>query len=198
MFYSRLVDRVRRYNLLVFYSLIYAVICLILAIFVSAPQIGLKNTNQSVYRLFGWFFFILVEGFSPFVLGVFLAFSNSINSPESAKKNYAFMVSGSKIGGMVSAGLATEFTRVGFVHNVDSEGTETLHLNWDALRGFEADGIPTSRYLLSRLRTHGFTTERTTSGVDLALSGETYVERSMLERISVIIGKEDCPPFNSQ
>jgi len=106
LFYSKLVDRIRRYNLLVFYSLIYAIICLIFAFFVSDPQIGLRNTNQSVYRLFGWFFFIIVEGFSPFVLGVFWAFSNSINSPESAKKNYGYMVSGSKAGGMFAAGFA--------------------------------------------------------------------------------------------
>jgi len=109
LFYSKIVDKVRRYNLLITYSLVYAVLCLFFAFFLLDPVRGLENTNQSPYRLFGWIFFIFAEGFSPFVLGVFWAFSNSINSPESAKNNYGIMVSGSKLGGMFSTGLAWLF-----------------------------------------------------------------------------------------
>ncbi|MFC1842368.1 NTP/NDP exchange transporter [Candidatus Dependentiae bacterium] len=106
LFYSKLVDRVRRYYLLSFYSIFFAIMCLIFAFFVGHPVIGIANTDQSPYRLFGWLFFFFVEGFSPFVLGVFWAFSNSINTPKSAKKNYGFMVSGSQLGGMFTAGFA--------------------------------------------------------------------------------------------
>jgi len=106
LFYSKLVDKIRRYYLLVVYSIFYAVLCLIFAFFIGHPTIGIQNTNQNVYRLFGWLFYFFVEGFSPFLLSVFWAFSNSINNPTGAKKNYGLMVSGSNLGGMCTAGFA--------------------------------------------------------------------------------------------
>ena len=106
LLYSKLVDKVRRYYLLGIYSLFYAIVCLVFAFFIGHPSIGIGNTNQSAYRLFGWLFYFFVEGFSPFVLSVFWAFSNSISSPDGAKRNYGIVVSASKIGGMLTAGLA--------------------------------------------------------------------------------------------
>jgi len=106
LIYSKLVDKVRRYYLLGFYSLFYSVLCLIFAFFVGHSTIGIGNTDQSPYRLFGWLFYFFIEGFTPFVLSVFWAFSNSVNNPDSAKKNYGFMVASSKLGGMFSAGIA--------------------------------------------------------------------------------------------
>src|SRR3990172_13075221 len=105
-FYSRLVDRLRRYQLLVFFTTLFGAMGLIFALLLGHDTIGLPNTNQSPHRLFGWLFYFFIEGFSPFVLSVFWAFINSVNSPQSAQKNYGLMVSGSKIGGMLSAGSA--------------------------------------------------------------------------------------------
>jgi len=104
--YSKIVDKVRRYYLLALYSLVFAVGCLLIALFIGHPTIGITNTDQSPYRLFGWFVYFFGEGFSPFVLSIFWAFSNSISKPEGAKKHYGFMVSASKIGGMLTAGTA--------------------------------------------------------------------------------------------
>ncbi len=106
LLYSKLVDKVRRYYLLIFYSMAYAIFGLLFAYFLGDPQIGIANTDQSVYRFFGWLFYFFVEGFSPFVLSVYWAFANSISSPEEAKSNYGFMVTGSKLGGMVTAGFS--------------------------------------------------------------------------------------------
>lgn len=106
LFYSRLVDMVRRYQLLCFYSIAFSLLSLIFAYYLGHPTIGLPNTNQNPYRIFGWLFYFFVEGYSPFLVSVFWAFANSVNSPESAKKNYGLMVSGSKLGGMLSAGFA--------------------------------------------------------------------------------------------
>jgi len=106
LLYSKVVDNVRRYYLLCIYSLVYAVCCLIFAFFIGHPTIGIGNTDQSAYRLFGWIFYFFVESFRPFVLSIFWAFSNSINSPESAKNNYGIMVSSSNLGGMLTAGIA--------------------------------------------------------------------------------------------
>jgi len=106
LFYSKLVDRVKKYYLLSFYSIFYIISCLIFAFFIGHPTIGILNTDQSPYRIFGWFFYIVSEGFSPFVLSVFWAFSNSISAPEGAKKGYGNMVSASKLGGILTAVLA--------------------------------------------------------------------------------------------
>lgn len=105
LFYSRLVDNIRRYHLLVAYSLFYAVFAFICAFVLGHPTIGIANTDQSPYRLFGWLFYFLIEGFSPFVLSVYWAFVNSVSSPEEAKKSYGILVGGSKIGGILSSGL---------------------------------------------------------------------------------------------
>jgi AAA family ATP:ADP antiporter len=104
--YSKLVDKMRRYWLLVSYSILYAVMGCCFAYYVGHPEIGLANTDPSPYRLFGWIFYCVVEGFSPFVVSVFWAFANSISSPDAAKKNYGWMVSGSKLGGMASISFA--------------------------------------------------------------------------------------------
>jgi len=106
LFYSYLVDKIRRYHLLYFYSIFYGISGLVFAYFLAHPTIGITNTISSPDRLFGWLFYFFVEGYSPFVLSVFWAFANSINSPESAKKNYGLMVSGSKLGGMATALIA--------------------------------------------------------------------------------------------
>lgn len=106
LFYSKLVDRVKKYYLLEVYSIAYAISCLLFGLFIGNGSIGIENTEQSPYRIFGWLFYFLVEGFSPFVLSVFWAYANSINTPSSAKKNYGFMVSGSQLGGIFTAGIA--------------------------------------------------------------------------------------------
>jgi len=104
--YSYLVDRLRRYQLLTFYSIIYGVFGLGFAYFLSHPIIGLPNEVAGPHRIFGWLFYFFIEGYSPFVVSVFWAFANSISDPDEAKKNYGIMVSGSKLGGMFSAALA--------------------------------------------------------------------------------------------
>jgi len=104
--YSKLVDKMRRYYLLCTYSIVYGLITLLFAYLLGDPVIGLPNTDASQYRMIGWIFYFFVEGYSPFVVSVFWAFANSVNSPESARKNYGLMSSGSKVGGMLTAGLA--------------------------------------------------------------------------------------------
>ncbi|MDZ4151743.1 Npt1/Npt2 family nucleotide transporter [Methylicorpusculum sp.] len=103
--YSKLVDKLRRYQLLCFYSLMFGVFGLLFAVLLGNASIGLPNTNASASRLFGWLFYFFVEGYSPFLVSVFWAFANSVNSPDSAKKTYGLMTSGSKLGGALSAGL---------------------------------------------------------------------------------------------
>lgn len=104
--YSKLVDKVNRYQLLSIYSGAFGVMGLIFSVLLGHGAIGLSNTNTDPYRLFGWFFYFFIEAYTPFLVSVFWAFANSINTPESAKNNYAVMVSGSKLGGMFMAAFA--------------------------------------------------------------------------------------------
>lgn len=107
LFYSKLVDTVRRYQLLCFFAYLYSIVGFLCAAVVAYYGVGAENTSHSlVYWVFGWMYFFYVESFSPFVLGVFWAFLSSITSPEGAKKNYGTLISWSKIGGMLTSGLA--------------------------------------------------------------------------------------------
>lgn len=105
-FYSRLVDRLRRYQLLIFYSVLFGLVNLVFVYYIGHPVVGILNTNTHPSRLLGWVFYFFVEGYSPFVVSVFWALANSVNSPAEAKRNYGYMVAGSKFGGMVAAALA--------------------------------------------------------------------------------------------
>ncbi|HEV2601274.1 MAG TPA: Npt1/Npt2 family nucleotide transporter [Candidatus Babeliales bacterium] len=104
--YSKLVDSLRRYWLLCLYSGFFAVMGLIFAYLLDHPQMGIVNTDSSPYRFFAWILYFWVEAYSPFVVSVFWSYANSVTSPEGAKKNYAWMVAGSKLGGVVMAGLS--------------------------------------------------------------------------------------------
>lgn len=102
-FYAKLVDRLRRYQLLFVFALFYGIAGLVFAYFLGDHSIGLPNTHQSAYRLFGWLFYFFIEGYLPFIVSVFWAFANSISDQQAAKKNYGLMTAGSKVGGMATA-----------------------------------------------------------------------------------------------
>lgn len=101
--YSRLVDVFRRYQLLAFYALLYGAILALFTVFLGHPTIGLANTDTSAHRWFGWLYYFVLEGYSPFVVGVFWAFANSVASPKEARNYYPLMVAGSKVGGIATA-----------------------------------------------------------------------------------------------
>jgi AAA family ATP:ADP antiporter len=101
--YSKMVDRLRRYQLLIASSLFYGVGGLAFAYFLGSPGVGMLNTELSPYRIFGWLFYFFIEAYSPFVVSVFWAFANSISDQDAAKKNYGLMVAGSKVGGILAA-----------------------------------------------------------------------------------------------
>ncbi len=109
LLYSKLIDNMRRYQVLVAFSLAYALIGLVFAYFMGHPEIGLLNSQAGPSRYLGWFYYFFIESFSPFVLSVFWAFLNSVSNPNAAKKNYGLLISSSKVGGMLSAGLGWWF-----------------------------------------------------------------------------------------
>jgi AAA family ATP:ADP antiporter len=106
MLYSKLIDKMSRFHLLCFYSALYGVVGLIIAYFLGHPTMGLENAVASPSRYFGWFIYLFYEGAVPFVVSLFWSFSNSVTTPETAKKGYTIMIAGSKLGGAFTAGLA--------------------------------------------------------------------------------------------
>lgn len=112
LFYAYLVDNVRRYQLLMIYSAFFGISLLLSAYYIGHPENGLANTDTSPYRVFGWIFYFLNEGYQPFVLSVFWAYVNSVNNPTSAKKHYGIMIASSKLGGIVAAGLSWMFLQL--------------------------------------------------------------------------------------
>lgn len=107
--YSKLVDNMRRYQLLCVCAGIYSFIGFICVFMIGHPSIGLSNGVTGADRIFGWVYYFYIESFSPFVLSVFWAFLNSVSSPKSAKQNYGILIAFSKVGGMLSAGLGWLF-----------------------------------------------------------------------------------------
>lgn len=117
LLYSSLVDNIRRYQLLSFYCFLYGAILLLFAYFLGSPVHGLDNPVTSPWRVFGWVYYFILEGFSPFVVGVFWAFANSVSDPHEAKSSYVTMAAGSKLGGM-----ATAFFAAYMMNNLDTTG----------------------------------------------------------------------------
>jgi AAA family ATP:ADP antiporter len=106
LFYSYLVDRLKKINLVVTIFVAYGILQSIGSLFLIHPTIGLINTQTDALRLFGWIFFFLIECFAPFMLSVFWAYVNSTSSPEQAKKQYSTIIAFGSLGGMLSAGLS--------------------------------------------------------------------------------------------
>jgi len=105
LLYSKLVDWLRRHQLVYCFTLFHAIGGLIFAYFMAHPVYGIANTTVSSSRYVGWAFYFFMESFDAFVSMTFWSFADSINKPSDAKNYYGFLVAGSKIGGMLSAGI---------------------------------------------------------------------------------------------
>ena len=109
LFYGWLSTKIKRQNLLIFYCIIYGIGGLIAAYFLIHNSIGLINKISNPYRIFGWIFYLFIEGYSPFIVSVMWAFLNSISHPENVKNSYVVVTIFSKTGGVISALLAWLF-----------------------------------------------------------------------------------------
>lgn len=183
LFYSFLVDKIRRYQLLYFYSITYGLMGLLCMFLVGHPTIGLANTETSPLRLFGWFFYFFIEVFSPFVISVFWAFANSVYSPEAAKHNYALLVSGSKFGGMFTAGVAwILFSYHGVIGSYELNDVQShqLILGFFSLLSLF---VPVLVYLLIKKVPHKYL-----HGYEAVYKFEKAKEKSGEEKISIFAG----------
>ena len=105
IFYSKLVDWLRRHHIFYWFTITHGIGGVLCYYFLAHPIYGLTNTEQSTGRIFGWVFYFFLESFGAFMSAVFWSFSNSINKPNDAKNYYGLFVAGSKVGGILGAGL---------------------------------------------------------------------------------------------
>lgn len=104
LLYSKLVDWLRRHQLLYCFTLFHGLGGIIFYFFLAHPIYGIANTMTSPSRYLGWAFYFFMESFDAFFSTTFWSFADSISNPKDAKNYFGFLVSGSKFGGMVTAG----------------------------------------------------------------------------------------------
>jgi ATP:ADP antiporter, AAA family len=101
--YAIAVSKLNKYKLLIVYAFLYGILGIILSYFILHKTIGLYNEISSYKRIFGWIFYIFVEGIKPFLVSVLWSFFNSISNPEDIKSKYLTMTIATKIGGVLAA-----------------------------------------------------------------------------------------------
>lgn len=105
LLYSKLVDWLRRHHMLYCFTIGHGIVGTVFYFFLAHPTLGVSNTAISYDRWVGWAFYFFMESFDAFFATSFWSFADSVNNPKDARNYYGFFVSGSKIGGILSAGL---------------------------------------------------------------------------------------------
>lgn len=105
LLYSKLVDWLRRHHMLYCFTIGHGIGGIIFYFLLSHPQYGIANTLTAQDRWVGWAFYFFMESFDAFFATSFWSFADSVNNPKDARNYYGFFVSGSKIGGILAAGL---------------------------------------------------------------------------------------------
>ena len=100
LFYSAIVDRLRRHKVLILFTIAYSIINIFFAFILNHPVYGLSNTDTSCWRFLGWIFYIYLDLYQAFVITTFWAFTTSICTPNEAKSSYGFLVACSKVAGI--------------------------------------------------------------------------------------------------
>lgn len=102
LFYSKLIDRVRRYQVVMIAFLFYAIVGVIFAVIFAHPVYGVRNTVTSPYRMVGWFFEFFMDFYQALIVSGFWSFVTSISTPDFANRTYGFIVAASRIGGILT------------------------------------------------------------------------------------------------
>jgi AAA family ATP:ADP antiporter len=106
LLYTYLLKRFRREYVLLGCLLFYGIGGICAGYFLGDANIGLLNAVSSSHRIFGWVFYLFLEGCSPFMVSALWSFLNSISFPGDLKKSYIYLTVMSKLGGMVFSGMA--------------------------------------------------------------------------------------------
>lgn len=145
LLYSYLVDKLNNFDLLKTVLCFFGITGILFSFLLGFSNIGLYNTTPDVTRFLGWLFYWYIDGFPPFIVSAFWAFTNSLHTTSEAKENYSFLVASSKVGGMVGAAYGYIMTTGYIAKNLSEiEKTQTLTLCAGALLLFAA--VTINRY----------------------------------------------------
>lgn len=106
IFYNYVLKKFSREYVLLGCLLFYGCGGILCCYYLKDPVVGLFNIVSSSSRLFGWIFYLFLEGCSPFMVSALWSFLNSISFPGDLKKNYIYLTVMSKLGGMLFSGIA--------------------------------------------------------------------------------------------
>ncbi|MDQ5890605.1 MAG: carrier protein [Candidatus Dependentiae bacterium] len=113
LFYSKLVDVLRRHQLMYVFTITHSLGGFLFAYLLAHPTLGIANTVPSKDRWVGWALYFFFESFSAFLSTSFWSFANSVNKPKDAKNFYGLFVAGSKVGGILAASSMWLFLMIG-------------------------------------------------------------------------------------
>jgi ATP:ADP antiporter, AAA family len=117
--YAFAASTLNKNKLLIIYSFLYGIIGIFLSYFITHKSIGLHNEIASYKRIFGWVFYIFVEGIKPFVVSILWSFFNSISNPNDVKNQYVTMTIATKIGGVLASGIALYLASFGILFSIN-------------------------------------------------------------------------------
>lgn len=100
--YSKLIDKVRRYQVTMSVIFLYAILGVGFSLMFLHPVYGVQNTQTNPYRLLGWGFEFFMDFFQALIVSSFWSFITSISTPDFANKGYGIIVGVSRIGGALS------------------------------------------------------------------------------------------------
>ncbi|KKQ49674.1 MAG: hypothetical protein US69_C0003G0029 [candidate division TM6 bacterium GW2011_GWF2_38_10] len=105
LLYSKIIDSLRRYQVVYFFLALYAIIGFTFAFIFKHPVYGVQNTTPSIYRITGWAFEFFMDFYQAFVVSSFWSFINSISTPDFANKSYGIIYAVSRIGGILTTSI---------------------------------------------------------------------------------------------
>ena len=103
--YSKLIDWLRRHQLMYVFTLFHGIGGLIFYVLLSHETYGIANTVINPNRWVGWGFYFFMESFAAFFTTTFWSFADSISDPKEAKQYFGILTAGSKVGGILGSGL---------------------------------------------------------------------------------------------
>ncbi len=99
--YGTLVERFQKNHFFYMLTSLYAVLMCVWMWIFHDPQLGLANTEASVWRMSGWLWYVFVESFGSLIIALFWAIVVDTTSSDSAKRGFALIVMIGQLGGIV-------------------------------------------------------------------------------------------------
>lgn len=116
IFYSYLVDRVKRETLFYLIGGAAVIGLLVFGVLFCHPTIGLDNHDARANRLVGWCWYIFVEAYGSMIIALFWAYASEVTDSECAKRAFPLIVMFGQAGGIIGPQTTDLPKMFGFDH----------------------------------------------------------------------------------